>query len=314
MLRRHGNLLPIAALASLYLAASCAGPKSTEITPAALEASPPPNILLMVVEDLSPRIGAFDDTVARTPNLDRLAQEGIRFTNTYTAAGVCAPSRSALITGMHQHTIGTQHMRTASYDRIIPEGFKYKAVPPSHVKGFPEYMRAGGYFTLNNNKTDYQFGAPTSIWDLSGKEVKLADKAHDKPFFMMLSEGSTHESGLFQKGLAPKQPLNPQFAYRADSIAKKAAQNFNSLSELKHRTPHHAVTVPAYLPDTPMVRQEIAIQYDQVQKMDAWVGDILAQLEDQGLMDDRSWRWNFTRETHALRLRFKSPYDREISR
>ena len=72
-----------------------------------------PNILLLVAEDLSPRIGAFGDAVARTPNLDRLAAEGTRFTNVFTTAGVCAPSRAALILGRHQISTGTQHMRSS---------------------------------------------------------------------------------------------------------------------------------------------------------------------------------------------------------
>ena len=59
-----------------------------------------PNILLLMAEDMSPRVGAFGDSVARTPNLDRLAAEGVRYPNVFTTAGVCAPSRAALILGM----------------------------------------------------------------------------------------------------------------------------------------------------------------------------------------------------------------------
>ncbi|MYH16319.1 MAG: sulfatase-like hydrolase/transferase [Gammaproteobacteria bacterium] len=76
-----------------------------------------PNIMLMVVEDLGPRIGAYGDPLARTPNIDRLAADGVRFTNVFTTSGVCAPSRAALITGMHQQAIGAQHMRTSSFGR-----------------------------------------------------------------------------------------------------------------------------------------------------------------------------------------------------
>ncbi|MDC0292677.1 sulfatase-like hydrolase/transferase, partial [Candidatus Binatia bacterium] len=77
-----------------------------------------PNILLLMAEDMSPRVGAFGDPVARTPHLDELAGQGTRFPNTFTTAGVCSPSRAAQITGVHQNTLGAGHMRTASY----PEG------------------------------------------------------------------------------------------------------------------------------------------------------------------------------------------------
>ena len=83
-----------------------------------------PNILLLVAEDLSNRLGAYGDQVARTPNIDRLAQSGQIFTNVFTTAGVCAPSRAALITGQHQISMGAQHMRSST----SPHG-KYFAQP-----------------------------------------------------------------------------------------------------------------------------------------------------------------------------------------
>ena len=80
------------------------------VSSAAAHAQPAPNILLLMAEDLSARISAFGDPVARTPNIDRLAARGVRFPNTFTAAGVCAPSRAAMITGVHQISLGAQHM------------------------------------------------------------------------------------------------------------------------------------------------------------------------------------------------------------
>ena len=74
-----------------------------------------PNILLIVAEDLSPHLGCYGDTLVKTPNLDHIASEGVRYTNMFSTAGVCAPSRSALITGMYQTSIGTHHMRTSDF-------------------------------------------------------------------------------------------------------------------------------------------------------------------------------------------------------
>src|SRR4026207_1108472 len=71
-----------------------------------------PNILWIVCEDISPFIGAYGNRDIKTPNIDQLAKEGVMYTRAYTTAGVCAPSRSAIITGMYQTSIGTQHMRT----------------------------------------------------------------------------------------------------------------------------------------------------------------------------------------------------------
>jgi arylsulfatase A-like enzyme len=73
-----------------------------------------PNILILMAEDMSDRVGAFGDEVAVTPNIDQLAKQGVRYPNTFTAAGVCAPSRAAHIMGMHQISFGGQHMRTSS--------------------------------------------------------------------------------------------------------------------------------------------------------------------------------------------------------
>ena len=128
-----------------------------------------PNILVLMAEDMSSRVGSFGDMVAFTPNIDQLAAEGVSYTNVFTTAGVCAPSRAAFITGMHQISIGAQHMRTSTR----PEG-AYRTVPPSHVKAFPEYLREAGYFTFTDMKLDYQFSGvfaesgPFTIWDREG--------------------------------------------------------------------------------------------------------------------------------------------------
>lgn len=89
-----------------------------------------PNILMLVCEDMSPHLGCYGDSLVRTPNIDRLANEGVKYTRMFSTAGVCAPSRSTLITGMYQTSIGTHNMRTLgdaskpinlkSYSRVLP--------------------------------------------------------------------------------------------------------------------------------------------------------------------------------------------------
>jgi N-sulfoglucosamine sulfohydrolase len=142
---------------------------ATAQTPAS--SSSRPNIVWISNEDMSPRLGAYGDRLARTPVLDRLARESVRFTHAFTTAPVCAPSRAAIITGMYATSIGAHHMRTTE-DRVPELPGPYLAVPPFYVKGFPEYLRAAGYFTTNRAKTDYQFGVPFTIWDESFRRVQ----------------------------------------------------------------------------------------------------------------------------------------------
>ena len=225
-------------------------------------ASPPsrPNILWISNEDMSPHLGAYGDSLARTPVLDRLARESIRYTRAFTTAPVCAPSRAAIITGMYQNAIGAQHMRTTE-DRVPELPGPYLAVPPFYVKAFPEYLRAAGYYTSNRAKTDYQFGEPFTIWDDLGPNAHWRNR-RDKtqPFFSVFNLMVTHESQIF--------PSSP--ARKGKPLATDPAR----------------VVVPPYYPDTPLVRHELARMYDNIADMDAQVGEILKQLEADGLADN----------------------------
>jgi len=243
------------------------------------------NILLVVAEDTSKRVGAFGDAVAQTPALDALAREGIRYTNVFTASGVCAPSRSALITGVHPLSLGTQYMRTAKGGPI-----PYEAVPPAEVKAFPELLRRAGYVTANVAKTDYQFGEPFTIWDIFvGDLISPPDLAvwrrlpKDKPFFAMINLMSTHESRL----ASPEATVSPDLPF---------ARLFRALIDWRAKhveavTDPARVGVPAYFPDVPRVRNSIAQHYDNIHYMDGEVGQILANLKEDGLADDTVVIW-----------------------
>jgi N-sulfoglucosamine sulfohydrolase len=227
--------------------------------PSATGSRPPsrPNIVWISNEDMSPHIGAYGDALARTPVLDRLARESLRYTHAFATAPVCAPSRAAIITGMHQNAIGAQHMRTTE-DRVPELPGPYLAVPPFYVKAFPEYLRAAGYYTSNRAKTDYQFGEPFTIWDDLGPDAHWRRRPDpDQPFFSVFNLMVTHESQIFPSSPARKgKPLVTDPA---------------------------AIAVPPYYPDTPLVRQELARMYDNIADMDRQVGEILGQLEADGL-------------------------------
>ena len=218
-----------------------------------------PNILWISNEDMSPHLGSYGDRLARTPVLDRLAKESIRFTHAFTTAPVCAPSRAAIITGMYQNAIGAQHMRTTE-DRVPELPGPYLAVPPFYVKAFPEYLRAAGYYTSNRAKTDYQFGVPFTIWDDIGQQAHWRNRPdRNQPFFAVFNIEVTHESQIF-----PSSPARKGKPLVTDPLE---------------------VQVPPYYPDTPLVRQELARMYDNIADMDTRVGELLKQLEDDGLAD-----------------------------
>jgi N-sulfoglucosamine sulfohydrolase len=207
-----------------------------------------PNVLWIVADDMGFEIGAYGDPLARTPNIDRLAAEGVRFSNAFATAGVCAPSRAALITGSYATTIGAHHMRS------IVGG--YQPVPPPDVKTFTEPLRAAGYFTSSLNKLDYQFsdgfdGAPRTNWDQPNGTYR--ERAPGQPFFAYVTLLDTHESQLFGDAATETDPA--------------------------------AVTVPPYLPDTPVVRRDLARHHDDVARLDAKVGELLARLDEDGLAD-----------------------------
>ena len=237
-----------------------------------------PNIILITAEDLGPRVGFMGDPVAVTPNLDRLASQSVVFTRAFTTAGVCSPSRAALITGMHQTTIGAHNMRTSSYGEKMAEGQPYRAIPPPYVKAFPELLRAAGYFTVNDFKTDYQFGDVFTIWDQSRKGADWNDRALGQPFFAMINHEVTHEGRTWPPETDPD--LHPVVPRRAALNAQIDAVKDFPLTDPA------SVRVPAYWPDTQVVRANLARFYDNIRVMDRQVGELLSRLESEGRFED----------------------------
>jgi uncharacterized protein (TIGR02145 family) len=218
-----------------------------------------PNILCITCEDISPRLGSYGDAVALTPVLDRLAREGVRFTRMFSVSGVCAPSRAALITGMYPSGIGANHMRVSH--KGVPGIQPYEVVPPPHVRPFSEYLRAAGYYTTNNSKTDYQFKPPITAWDENGRDAHWKNRPEGMPFFSIFNLGTTHESQVWDRANDPV--VIP---------------------------PEHVLLAP-YHPDTPKARRDVARVYSNVAIMDREVGEILAELEEAGLADDTIVIW-----------------------
>ncbi|HSG71305.1 MAG TPA: sulfatase-like hydrolase/transferase, partial [Planctomycetaceae bacterium] len=140
-----------------------------------------PNILWLSCEDISAHLHCYGYEHATTPNLDKFATEGTRYTHAFATAGVCAPCRSAIITGMYQTSLGTQHMRC-------------NAKLPPHVKPFTFGLREAGYYCTNNSKQDYQFSTPKGTWDESSGKAHWKNRPEGKPFFAVFNYTGCHES------------------------------------------------------------------------------------------------------------------------
>lgn len=222
-----------------------------------------PNIVWIVAEDLSPIIPPFGDSTIRTPNLSRLAAEGVRYTHVFSPSGVCAPSRAAIATGMYQNHIGAHHMRTGGNPRFLPEGvIPYEAMPPADVKMHSEYLRRAGYYTTNNAKEDYQFKKPVTAWDESSRQAHWKNRKPGQPFFAIFNLGVTHESQVWAR-------------------AKDSLWVPESLS----------VPVPPYLPDNEVGQRDVRQVYSNIKQMDKQAGAILAELEVEGLLDSTIVFW-----------------------
>lgn len=227
-----------------------------------------PNVLWIVAEDMGPELGAYraigNELAAgvRTPNLDRLAREGMLYTHAFTTSPVCSPSRSAFNTGMYQTTIGAHQHRSHRPDDPSPYPFPL----PDSVRLVSDWLRHAGYVTGNitrfpdslalegSGKTDWNFsydGAPFDTERWSGLT------AH-QPFYGQVNFSETHRGGAWQAAQA--------------SVAEPADPS--------------EVTLPPYYPDHPVVRREWAEYLNTVMALDRKVGTVLDLLDAAGLADN----------------------------
>ena len=234
----------------------------------------PPNIVWISVEDMGPVLSIYGNEALNTPNIDRLAKEGIKYTNAYATVGVCAPSRFSIITGMYPTRLGAHNMRTGDHNNFKwPEDVKfrqdkgvidksgvnipdYEVVTPSYVKPFTEYLRAEGYYCVNDNKCDYQFNAPFTAWDDVYGGGSYNNAPDGAPFFYVKNYYTTHESRIWMRKDKPIT-VNPD-----------------------------DIPVPDYYPDIPMVRNDIARKYSNIEALDKEVGQLLEQLEADGVLEN----------------------------
>ena len=231
------------------------------------------NVIWISCEDMGPVLGTYGVNEISTPNIDKLAEQGVKYTNAYSTVGVCAPSRFSIITGMYPARLGAHNMRSGNFytykdpDKLtykqnkgvvdksgenVPE---YEVVTPANVKVFTEYLRNENYYCVNNNKCDYQFNSPFTAWDEVSGNISYKDRPENTPFFYVKNLMVTHESRIW---LRKDEPI---------TVDK------------------NILKIPAYYPDIPEVRNDIAIKYSNIQEMDRQVGEIISDLKNDNLLD-----------------------------
>ena len=213
-----------------------------------------PHILWLVMEDTSPNtFGCYGDPYAHTPNVDRIASEGVRYTRAFSTNSSCAPARSSLITGVLANCLGTGSQRSEHDILILSEG--------------PGLCAKKGYFTSNYRKTDYNTSAAKRLikesWTQQGGRYE--NRPNGKPFFSVLNFADSHQS---------REMVWPYETY-LDEIR-------NKLSEAEQHSIADA-SIPPYFPDGAISKRTIARVFDCTTIVDKQMGVVLNKLEQDGL-------------------------------
>lgn len=217
-----------------------------------LIAAESPNLVLIIADDVSATdLGCYGNPDVRTPHLDRLADQGQRWTRAYLSATVCSPSRCSIITGRYPHNTGAPELHTS--------------LPPGQPL-FPQELRRAGYWCAQAGKWhmgDYAKGAFDRVIDdkkLNGDSgcrqwvPLLRERPRNRPFFLWLASYDGHR---------PWQPDDEAEPHDANTI-----------------------TLPEPLADTPATRADLAAYYDEVQRLDRYVGKVVEALKAQGVLEN----------------------------
>lgn len=224
---------------------------TTPLITSAANAAERPNILWLFAEDTSPWMGCYGSRVNAnaTPNIDRLAAEGVRFSRAYVPAPVCSPCRSAMMVGENQIRVGAHEHRSSRGP--------VKITLPDGVKLLPQRIKDSGYFTFNFGKTDYNF-----VWDAKATYSLQQNRRGPIPW----------------ERLKKNQPFFGQIQTAGGKI------NTRNLPEAK-RVDRQSVTVPADYPQNEVYREVVAQHHEAIRADDAFIGEVLSGLEAAGLAD-----------------------------
>ncbi len=210
-----------------------------------------PNIIFLVSEDNSPLLGCYGDELVTTPNLDAFAERGVKFTNAFSNAPVCAPSRSTIISGMYATSMGTQHMRSENST-------------PDFIKFFPYY--------LNQD----------SVWDITdwwGWKDALIGKEENQPFFMMYNTWMSHESKIHSNSDNFRYFSGTMKAHGIDSAQIKQWWDAAKVDTAD-------IKLLTYHPNTPEMKKDWAKYYECIELMDREMGVVLNRIKDDGYWEN----------------------------
>ncbi len=222
-----------------------------------LSADTRPNIVWIVVDDMSSHFGYQGEALVSTPYVDRLAKEGVVFSRAYATAPVCSTFRTAMITGMYQTAIGGHHHRSGRG--------KLKIALPDGVRTIPELFREAGYFT--------------SIADASGKKKGKQD------YNFSYLESDLYD-GVDPAKRAKGQPYFAQYHLRGGKLRNVESWYEEVKVGLSSFVDPKVVKLPPYYPDHPVIREDWAQYLDSVNYTDLEVGRILDRLKEGGLLDN----------------------------
>jgi len=218
-----------------------------------------PNILWINMDDVGTQLPCYGETAIKTPNIDRLVRDGTMFTRAFVTAPVCSPSRSAMITGMYQTSIGAQHHRSSRGPGVE------KIALPTGVETVAALFQRAGYYTCNGDdppkgkglgKTDYNFD-----WD---------EKVYD---------------GSDWSGRKPGQPFFAQIQLWGGKNRGRPDLYKKAIDLLGSATAPDSVTLPPYYPRDPVLLEDWAHYLDCIRYCDRQLGQILKRLEDEGILD-----------------------------
>ncbi len=227
--------------------------------PTPVESPEQPNILWIYIEDTNAWMSCYGDDTITTPNIDQLASEGVRFNRAYMTSGVCSPTRSAIITGMYQTSIGA-HEHYSSFSKW--RGNIMEHWEPNHigVKAVPEIFRAAGYYTFNEGKFHYNF-----VFD-----PDTYYHHHDnRNGFKGAVDGSEWT------GRKPGQPFFGQIQLLGGKFPNP-----------KHVVKPEDVEVHPYYPDHPIIREHTAEHYNTILELDRILGEIVEALKRDGIYEN----------------------------
>ncbi len=218
-----------------------------------------PNILWVTIEDTSPQfIGCYGNADAKTPAIDQLAKDGVRFTNAFSTGTVCSPSRSCIITGVKTYKTGTGNHRS-----------EYPL--PNSIKGFPYYLKQAGYYTSNNRKTDYNIANAGEFtkeaWDESSGNAGWWNRQPGQPFFAVFNFVDSHQS----------RTMTFPFSWYQEKVLDQLDED-EQVGDLEFE-------MPPFYRDSPAMRKQVARVYNSLKLTDNKIDQLLDRLEQDHLRD-----------------------------